>query len=154
LVQVDTVHFTRPNNSRYYIVTVLDTFSRLAYAYYTPKLTQGVSVKVIQQAQSYFGFSFSMVQTDNGPEFKDYVMQRLGDLNIAMRHSRVRKPNDNAHLERFNRTIQEECFDSRNPDELTAQSDIDRYLEYYNYHRLHLGLQCQTPRQFVAKVMT
>lgn len=157
LVQVDTIHFTRADYSRYYIVTVLDTFSRLAYAMYTPKLTQGVSLEAIKQAQEYFGFSFLMVQTDNGPEFKDYVMQKLGDLNIAMRHSRVRKPNDNAHLERFNRTIQEECFDGRNPNESTVQQDLLAYLEYYNTQRLHLALHCLTPRQFllsVSKVMT
>lgn len=154
LVQVDTIHFTRPDHSRYYLVTVLDTYSRLAYALYTPTLTQGVSVKAITQAQEYFGFSFSMVQTDNGPEFKDYVMQKLGSLNITMRHSRVRKPNDNAHLERFNRTIQEECFDGRNPDESTVQQELTHYLEYYNTHRLHLGLKCLTPRQVVSKVMT
>lgn len=154
LVQVDTIHFTRNDYSRFYIVTVLDTFSRLAFALYTPKLSQKVSLKAIAKAQEYFGFHFEMVQTDNGPEFKDYVMQRLGDLHIAIRHSRVRKPNDNAHLERFNRTIQEVCFDGCTPNEDTVQQEILNYLEYYNNHRLHLRINCLTPRLFVSKLLT
>jgi transposase InsO family protein len=89
-------------------------------------------MKAIQQAQHYFGFTFKMIQTDNGPEFKDYVVQKLGNLNIRMRHSRVRKPNDNAHLERFNRTLQEECFTIPQPNENTLQKQLDSYLEYYN----------------------
>ncbi len=154
LVQVDTIHISRPDNSRYYIFTVLDTYSRLAYAYYTPKLTQGGSVTAIQEAQKRFGFKFKMIQTDNGPEFKDYVMQKLGLLNIQMRHSRVRKPNDNAHLERFNRTLQEECFTIPRPKEETLQAQLEDYLEYYNNHRLHLGINCLTPRHFVSKLLT
>lgn len=154
LVQVDTIHLTRSDNSRYYVFTVLDTYSRMAYAYYSPKLNQGGSMTAIQKAQEYFGFTFKVIQTDNGPEFKDYVVQRLGKLNIQMRHSRVRKPNDNAHLERFNRTLQEECFTIPRPHEKTLQEQLDQYLEYYNNHRLHLGLQCMTPAQCVAKLLT
>ena len=124
---------------------------------YTPRLTQGVSLEAIKQAQAYFGFAFLMVLTDNGPEFKDYVVQKLGNLNIQMRHSRVRKPNDNAHLERFNRTLQEECFITPRPSEHTLQQQLDTYLDYYNNTRLHLGINCLSPRQFinsVSKVMT
>ncbi|MDQ3098525.1 MAG: DDE-type integrase/transposase/recombinase [bacterium] len=154
LVEVDTVHISRPDNSRYYIFTVLDVYSRMAYAYYSPRLTQGGSITAIQQAQERFGFTFKMIQTDNGPEFKDYVTQKLGDLNIKMRHSRVRKPNDNAHLERFNRTLQEECFTISRPNEDTIQKQINEYLEYYNTVRLHFGINCLTPRQFVSKLLT
>lgn len=153
LVQVDTIHLTRPDNSRYYIFTVLDTYSRLAYAYYTPKLTQGGSIQAIQEAQKRFGFQFKMIQTDNGPEFKDYVVQKLGNLNIQMRHTRVRKPNDNAHLERFNRTLQEECLSIPRPED-QLQHILNDYLEYYNDQRLHLGINCLTPRQCVAKLLT
>lgn len=154
LVEVDTIHFTRPDNSRYYIFTVLDVYSRMAYAYYSPKLTQGGSMKAIREAQRRFGFKFTMIQTDNGPEFKDWVVQQLGNLHIAMRHSRVRKPNDNAHLERFNRTLQEECFTTSRPKEETIQTQLNDYLEYYNNERLHLGLNCVTPAQCVAMVLT
>lgn len=154
LVQMDTVHYVKPDKTRFYLYTIIDTYSRLAYAEYFPRLSQQVSFEVILRAQKLFGFKFSMLQTDNGPEFKDWLQAALGRERIHIRHSRIRKPNDNAHIERFNRTIQEECFNRRLPNELTIQKDLKKYIDYYNHHRLHLSLDLQTPTQFVAKVLT
>lgn len=152
LVEVDTIHYVRPDYTRFYIYTLIDLYSRLAYASYSPILNQITSVSVIKQAQKELGFPFKVVQTDNGPEFRDYVNLALMSKYIRLRHSRVRKPNDNAHLERFNRTIQEECFNGRLPDEEVIKSKLTKYLKYYNTERLHLGLNLMTPAQFVAKV--
>lgn len=152
LVEVDTIHYIRPDYTRFYIYTLIDLYSRLAYAFYSPILNQKTSVSVIKEAQKKLGFPFKVVQTDNGPEFRDHVSLALMSQYIRLRHSRVRKPNDNAHLERFNRTIQEECFNCRLPDEEVIQSQLAKYLRYYNTERLHLGLNLKTPAQFVAKV--
>jgi transposase InsO family protein len=153
LVQLDTIHFVKTDHSRFYIYALIDTYTRLAYAEYHPKLSQQLSFEVIKNAQKSFGFKFQMVQTDNGPEFKDWFLIELTRSKIALRHSRVRKPNDNAHIERFNRTIQEECFGNALPNEETIQKQIKKYLVYYNKKRLHLSLNLQTPTQFVSKVL-
>jgi len=108
---------------------------------------------VILQAQKYFGFEFELVQTDNGHEFGQTFQSKLLENNIALRHSRVRKPNDNAHVERFNRTLQEECFKGKPIDEKYLNKKIQKYLRYYNNERLHLSLNCQSPRDYVAKVL-
>lgn len=154
LVQVDTIHFVRANGSRFYVYSLIDTYSRLAYAEYHSKLRQYLSLEVIKNAQKSFGFKFSTVQTDNGPEFKDFLNISLRRDKILLRHSRVRKPNDNAHVERFNRTIQEECFQGRLPNQRTISKKIKEYLIYYNQYRLHLSLGLLTPSQFVAKVLS
>lgn len=153
LVQMDTLHIQRGDGSRYYIYTLIDLYSRLAYAEYHPKLGQKISFGIIKRAQNYLGFSFSMLQTDHGPEFKDGLTFMLGKKNIKLRHSRIRTPNDNAHIERFNRTIQEECFGGRNPNEKTIREALQRYIHYYNHDRLHMSLNLMTPTQFVAKVL-
>ncbi|PIS17496.1 MAG: hypothetical protein COT59_00370 [Candidatus Nealsonbacteria bacterium CG09_land_8_20_14_0_10_42_14] len=68
------------------------------------------------------------------------------------RHSRVRQANDNGHLERFNRTLQEECL-SRIPQTLRAyRKEIPEYLHYYNTKRLHLGINYKTPLQCVQAI--
>lgn len=154
LIQMDTIHYVKADTSRFYVYTLIDVYSRLAFAMYYPKLSQQVSYEVILTAQKLFGFSFSMIQTDNGPEFKDWLLGALGRSNMKLRHSRIRKPNDNAHIERFNRTIQEECFNKRLPNEATIADELRIYLDYYNHDRLHLGLGLLTPTQFVAKVLT
>jgi len=153
LVQVDTIHYVKNDHTRFYIFCLIDTYTRLAYAEYHPKLSQQISLQVIKNAQKKFGFPFQMIQTDSGPEFRDWLLIRLKRERIALRHSRVRKPNDNAHIERFNRTIQEECFDSRLPDLKTIKKQIEDYIEYYNNFRLHLSLDLTTPAAFVAKVL-
>jgi transposase InsO family protein len=153
LVQMDTIHYVKPDKSRFYLYTVIDTYSRLAYAEYHPKLSQSMSQEVLTHAQKLFGFHFTMVQTDSGPEFSYGLQASLGRRKIKLRHSRVRTPNDNAHIERFNRTIQEECFNKRLPNEDTINKQLQNYIAYYNHHRLHLSLQLQTPIQFVAKVL-
>jgi transposase InsO family protein len=72
----------------------------------------------------------------------------LARHNIAVRHSRLGRPNDNAHIERFNRTIQEECLGrtlTYTTTNTTVQARLTAYLDYYNTKRVHLGLQLRTP---------
>lgn len=154
LIQMDTIHYVRSDGSRLYLYTLIDVYSCLAYAEYHQTLSQSISFTVVQRAQHYFHFPFTMIQTDHGPEFRNGFLFFLNTAHMKLRHSRVRKPNDNAHIERFNRTIQEECFSGRLPNEHTVNRVLKAYLDYYNYGRLHLGLKLVTPAAFVAKVLT
>jgi transposase InsO family protein len=154
LVQMDTIHVVRKEGSRYYIYCLIDVYSRLSYAEYHTNLKQSTSFLVVRNAQKYLGFNFKMVQTDHGPEFRDGFTYLLSRASIKLRHSRIKHPNDNAHIERFNRTLQEECFDFLPPKERTIERDLKNYLEYYNKERLHLSLELKTPTAFVAKVLS
>ena len=89
-----------------------------------------------------------MIQADNGPEYSRYFEKKMTASGMRVRHSRLGRPNDNAHIERFNRTIQEECLGSRIHSSVataTLQAKIDAYTSYYNHERVHLGLELQTP---------
>lgn len=154
LVQMDTIHYVKADGSRCYLYCLIDVYSRLAYAEYHMNLRQRTSLAVIQNGQKYLGFSFAMVQTDHGPEFRGNLTTLLGREGIKLRHSRIKKPNDNAHIERFNRTIQEECFKGLLPKEARVKEELVNYLAYYNNYRLHLSLNLQTPTQFVAKALS
>lgn len=57
--------------------------------------------------------------------------------------------NDNAHLERFNRTIQGECLGALPKDTKIINRNLPKYLRYYNEKRHHFGLNLQTPLQVV-----
>lgn len=153
LLQMDTIHFVKADYSRCYVFTIIDLFSRLSYAEYHPNISHRISYSVILNAQKYFGFDFQTIQTDHGLEFSPSLSYKLRRKKIILRHSRIRKPNDNAHIERFNRTIQEECFQGRLPEHTKAQRQIRKYLDYYNNRRLHLSLDLKTPTEYVAKVL-
>lgn len=151
LVQADTMHVMRKDYSRYYVYALIDIYSRFGYAEYKRTSRQIDSLSVIANARAYCGFDFAMIQTDNGAEFKTSFKHQLMRQHMELRHSRVRKPNDNAHVERFIRTIQEECFKSKPPRERVVNRQLKEYLAYYNYQRLHLGINLKTPAQMLHR---
>ena len=155
LVQTDTIHYVCPiSRRRRYVYTVLDLYSRMAYAEIHDRIRPGIAADVAIRAQKAWGFQMAMVQADNGPEFSRYFEQALHRKVIRVRHSRLGRPNDNAHIERFNRTIQEECLghylDPRTKTE-TIQKKINEYIDYYNNKRVHLGLQLRIPIQMLQR---
>jgi transposase InsO family protein len=153
LVQTDTVHLSSRTHGyrRSYLYTAIDVYSRWAYAEYHTRLGQDIAADVIFRAQAYAGFHFQMVQADNGPEFGAHFEQQLKARNMVVRHSRVRRPNDNAFIERFNRTIQEECVGNTDPFSEELYGKVLTHLAYYNQERLHLSLQCRTPQEMLQR---
>jgi len=150
LVQMDTVHFVDwSTGEKFYIYTIIDLYSRWAYAEVHDKLSQALSLKVALRAQVKADFQFTMMQTDNGPEFQKYFHDMLAARKIALRHSRVRQSNDNAHVERFNRTLQDECLSSYPLRRNVTQKRLDEYLNYYNNGRRHMGIRMKKPAEVV-----
>lgn len=149
LVQTDTIHHVDPKSGRrLYHYTVIDLFTRMTHVILVPKLSPGHAVRAVLEAQEHWGFPIAMVQADNGPEYGRYFEQQMKRAHIATRHSRLHRPNDNAHIERFNRTIQTECIGYywQKSVPLSRQQDtLNAYLEYYNTKRVHLGIQLRTP---------
>ena len=149
LVEMDTVHYVNKlTRERKYIITVIDLCTRLAYVKCFSRLIPLNSFIIAIEAEQYFGFKFKTVQTDNGPEFGSWLSDKLNSRQITHRHTRVYKPNDNAHIERFNRTLREECIgDSMSNKQTTTDinNKLRSFIDYYNNDRLHLGIECKTP---------
>lgn len=151
LVEVDTVHLMSPRGVRLYAYTLIDVHSRYAYAEITEKIGVRESLGFLRRAQLRSPFRFKLIQTDHGSEFSIGFTQALQRQGIAHRHSRVRQSNDQAHVERFNRTLQEECLD-RVVHGLTGfRQALQEYLPYYNTERMHLGLNYQTPQEVMQR---
>lgn len=142
LVELDTIHIHTFTGERFYIYTLLDVHSRWAYAKVSPRITAGRTVKFLEEAKKKAPFVFKMIQSDHGSEFSQWFTTHAG---ITHRHSRVRRPNDNAHLERFNRTIQEECLYYLKQEPKIYQAAIQKFLPFYNDERPHLGLGLLSP---------
>ena len=154
-MEIDTIHLYNPvSKKKRYLYTTIALYTRMAYAKVYDELRPGLSVQTILEAQAKLGFKFKTVQADNGPEFGKHFAERLQAKGIVIRHTRLRRPNDNAHIERFNRTIQEECagsyyLESESLDALNMR--ISNYLDYYNNNRIHLGLRFMTPSQMLQR---
>jgi transposase InsO family protein len=151
LIQVDTIHIILANNKRIYVYTLIDLYSRWTYAEVSEKISANRSTLFIKNALKHSSFKFEMIQSDNGPEFSKWCTHSLLRINIKHRHSRVRRPNDNAHIERFNRTIQEECLDRTANSLSNFKKVIPKYLKYYNTERSHMGINFQTPQEVLRR---
>lgn len=148
LVEIDTIHDGRPGG-QLYIYTLIDVCSRWAFAAAAERISTHRSLRFIARARKQAPFSFQTLQSDHGSEFSKWLTVQLQARAMMHRHCHVRSPAENGHLERFNRTIQEECL-RRTPRSLSNyQKAISEYLHYYNTERPHLGLQMRTPLEVV-----
>jgi putative transposase len=149
LIEVDTVHCMISPKKRLYVYTLIDICSRWAHAMPSLRITAGRSVSFLDNARALAPFPFSTVQSDHGSEFSSWFTSHAG---IPHRHSRVRKPNDNAHVERFNRTLREECL-YRLPVKLSVyEKEIPDYIDYYNNERMHMGIEYMTPVEKLTRL--
>lgn len=150
LVEIDTIH-DGLHNDRLYIYTMLDVCTRHAWAGVSERINTHRSIAFVKRSRQDSPFLFQTLQSDHGPEFSTYFTEHVQKLGMVHRHSRVRQPNDNAHLERFNRTIQEECLD-RVPRSLKLyREELKEYLHYYNTGRIHMGIGYQTPQEVITR---
>jgi transposase InsO family protein len=147
LVQLDTIHRMINEKKRLYIFVLLDVYSRWVYAKAYASMNGATSVAFVAEAQRAAPFLFDMLQSDHGPEFGKWFVSQVRKKH---RYTRIGKPNDNAHIERFNRTLQEEYLDKIPDDVRAINCGIKKYLRYYNHERMHLGISLKTPIQFIT----
>lgn len=147
LVQIDTMW--DGHASRLYAYAVLDLCTRWAYAEPAKAANGQQSVIFIRQAVQHVPFSMKMVQSDHGSEFAKWFTKQLTAQGIEHRHSRVRRPTDNGHIERFIRTLQQECLKRTTRSYHAWKKAIPDFIHYYNTERPHMGLNMKTPLEVV-----
>ena len=150
LVQLDTIHTMISEKRRMYTFTLIDVHSRFTHAKSYARMNAATSVKFVAEAQKLAPFHFAMLQSDHGPEFQSWFVSRIQKNH---RYTRIGKPNDNAHIERFNRTLQEECLDKVERTPEAYNRALKKYLSWYNNHRHHFGLNLKTPAQILKEVV-
>jgi transposase InsO family protein len=147
LVEIDTIHTMQGKKVRMYTFVLIDVYSRWIYAKSYQKISAKTSLRFVKEAQRVALFHFNMIQTDHGPEFGKWFVSQVKKNH---RYTRIGKPNDNSHVERVNRTIQEECLDRLLPTPRIFNKALKLYLQYYNTQRLHFGIQLKTPQEMLG----
>jgi len=92
------------------------------------------------------------IRCDNGPE---YISQALRDwaqaMDIKLMYIQPGKPTQNAYIERFKRTVRQECLNLHLFDSVeSAQNITTQWLWIYNNQRPHFALGGIPPRSKVA----
>ena len=150
LVQMDTIHFLSSDGLKRYVYTALDVYSRTGYAMASEKANGIASVRFFKKARTYFSFTTECIQTDNGSEFSLWFTDHVKRAGVSHRHNHPRSPNENGHLERFNRTLQEEM--PKEGFSMHIPKDIPVFCDWYNTERPHMGIGCKTPAEMLKAI--
>jgi len=121
--------------ARIVIFTAIEQWSRIAYARIYKTNTSGYAEDFLKKLNYLVEGEIALMHHDNGSEFKGAFEEACESLGIIQAYSRAYTPKDNAQLERFNRTIQEEwlAFSVQGLDDINeANKDLTEWLAYYN----------------------
>lgn len=139
---------------RWYLLTVIDFFSRWIIAWEVLPTVNAGNVKAIYQAGlrnqgiSIHSENKPKLRVDRGsPNTSGITQEFFENLGADLSFARVRRPTDNALTERFYGSIkQEEIYLVGNYlDEISAKEEIGRYIERYHHTRPHQSLMNFTP---------
>lgn len=122
-----------------YVITAIDRYGKLAFARCYKNASSYSAADFLRRLNYLLDDQIVNIQTDNGSEFLKYFQIACDNLNINHYFSRTRTPKDNAVVERFNRTLQEEWL---NTGQFTTNIDIfnhrlTNWLLFYNFKRRH-----------------
>jgi putative transposase len=144
----------RVGGVRWYLLTVIDFFSRWIIAWEVVPTVNAGNVKAIYQAGlrnqgiSIHSQTKPKLRVDRGsPNTSGITQEFFESLGAELSFARVRRPTDNALTERFYGSIkQEEIYLVGNyPDEISATEEIGIYIENYHHTRPHQSLMNFTP---------
>ena len=151
LVEIDAVHEGIPTE-RLSAYALIDVCSRWGYAEPVLRVDSRATSRFLRRAKTIAPFSFKTIQTDHGSEFSKWFTKITVHDGMNHRQTRVRTPTDNGHVERFIRSLQDECLHKIPRDFRIWKKEIPEWIRYYNTERPHMGINFKTPIQIVKAV--
>lgn len=156
VLEVDTmVRFI--DGVKRYILTGVDTEKRTAFATAYTNHGSGSAADFLQRAREALPDCPATVQTDNGSEFAGHFEVALASLGLTRFHTYPRSPQLNAHIERFNRTLDEEFLRYHRTllrdDIRTFNEKLIDWLLWYNAERPHHALGLRSPLQYIVSTL-
>lgn len=151
-VELDTVE-TIVCGSRRYTITAIDVKLKVVYAQtFTTKHARN-ALEVLKTIARVLLVKVHTIQTDNGSEFEGVFDQYCRQHHLLHKWTYPHSPKINGVIERFNRTIQEDCLniyqdEMLNP--LLINQRIREYLTFYHHDRIHESLADKTPSQVIG----
>lgn len=137
------------NGRRFRTFNVLDDFNREAlHIEIDTSITSARLVRVFRRLQHEHGLP-QVLRTDNGPEFLGEAFTNWAKTaGMAIQYIQPGKPNQNAYIERFNKTYRDEVLDQHL---FLTLEDVREatywWLIEYNEERPHDALGDLTPRE-------
>ena len=135
-----------------FLISVLDGYSRYILHHELKTSMTELDVEItLEKAHEKYPGEKPRVISDNGSQYisKDFQIYLK---TVGMQHVRTspRYPQSNGKIERYHRSIEEECLRSKSLINLDdAREQIAEYVYHYNNHRLHSSLFYLRPVDFL-----
>jgi putative transposase len=109
-------------------------------------------IRVLNELVAIYGRPAAL-RMDNGPELiSEALTEWCGARGVETRHIQPGKPDQNAYIERFNRSYRQDVLDAYLFNSIEeVQSITDEWLEDYNSERPHDSLGQVPPRTFLPR---
>jgi transposase InsO family protein len=153
LIEIDTIVKFAWGVKRY-ILTAVDVHSRYSFALAYKKHDSASVKDFFEKLKQVFPYKIESIQTDNGSEFHRYFRDHLKQKGIKHYWNYPGRPYRNGHIEKYNRTIQEEFIDwneSLLEDMSCFNQKLIDWLINYNTKRRHWGLNLFSPVDYLIK---
>jgi IS30 family transposase len=142
VIQMDTIDF-----GEVFAFTAIDIHSREGRVVLRPGLTAQDGEAALKVFMAAFGHC-QTIQTDGGSEFEKEFAQLVPEAADHHRVARPYKKNEQAFIERFNRTVRHEClgWENYSPSQiLSLQGELESWLDYYHYIRPSMAFEPMHP---------
>lgn len=138
---------------RFRVLNVIDEGNREALAIEIGTSIPSVRViRLLEELVAYYGRP-AMLRVDNGPELTAEVFAEwCREREIEIGYIQPGKPDQNAYIERFNRSYREDVLDVYVFDSIEeVRAVTEEWIEDYNSERPHESLGAVPPREFLPR---
>jgi len=149
---MDFMHDQLSDGRTIRLFNVIDDFNREALAIDVDfSLPAQRVIRSLEQVIGWRGQP-AVIRCDNGPEYISGVLQTwAGTRSIKIEYIQPGNPQQNAYVERFNRTVRYEWLAQFEFDSVTEVQDFaTNWMWSYNHDRPHMALGGITPNQRLA----
>lgn len=140
----------QPRLGNCFVHTVIDDYTRLAYAECHDDEKAVTAAAVLRRAVAWFaerGVTVERVLSDNGSAYKSHLWHdTCAELGIKVKKTRVGRPQTNGKIERFHRTLNDGwAYRRLYTSETSRRAALTGWLHQYNHHRPHTALSGLPP---------
>jgi len=141
--------YVHADKRNYYLLTILDVFSRKTVDQIFQKSIKQIDVvNAFRRIHSKYGIKGVTVRNDNGSQFiANHVKQYLRSAEANQEFTHIATPEENSYIEAFHSIVQREVIDRFEFDGFYhAKQILAAHREWYDNKRFHRSIQ-MTPKE-------
>ena len=136
-------------------VTVIDVESRWVLGHYMAWSIQKKDIiNLFEQIFSLYSLPKKIyVRNDNGSQFiAAEVRQYFANHQVSQEFIKPATPEQNAHIESYHSIVEKLIWQAYDFEDLAqASQTYDRFIQFYNYERIHSGIGYTSPYRYLTK---